>query len=228
VLRNCALFCLLTAFAVSCSSSSESATDAAGGDIYPPTNAESAYSCSVRQGFNFEKDAQAIVGFVNSVKIGTKELAADLDVTNPEDISAAPIKVVGVLSSIYWEGGYADPVQLSAQVKTDNKNDLVTLVHSTLSNTEVELELTVYDYDSKEKRYFKAFHCNETSLKGLVHKSGGELSISIDTDEGMKVASPKNFAFTLGVMPQDEAQKIHLAVSVSDKFEKDWGKEVAP
>jgi len=187
-----------------------------------PTNAESSYSCSVRQGFNFEKDAQILVGYVNELKIGDRELAADLHVTDPEDVSGT-LKVVGVVSNIRWQGGYADPVHFSSQVSTDNKNTLATLVHKELSNTEVEFEFTVYDYDPRQKKYYKAFHTDGTKLKGLILKSGGELAMNIDMEQSMEVVSPKNYAFTLGVMPQEEEQQIHLAFSVSDTFVKPWG-----
>ena len=43
----------------------------------------------------------------------------------------------------------------------------------------------------------------------------------------MEVVSPKNYNFSLGVMPQDKNMEIHIAVSTSDKFVKKWGVEVA-
>lgn len=192
----------------------------------PPANAESSYSSSVRQGFNFEKDAQICVGFVNYLKIADQMLAQDLNVTDPQNVSNR-LKVFGVLSSIYWNGGYADPVQFSCQVTTDNKNILATLVHKTLSNTEIEFAFTVYDFDPKQKKYYKAFHTDGVTLKGLILKSGGELAMAIDNNASGEVVSPKNYTFMLGVMPQDVAQQIHIAVSVSDKFVKTWGVAVA-
>ena len=101
------------------------------------------------------------------------------------------------------------------------------MTHKSLANTEVLFDFNIYDYDPKEKRYYKCFHTNDTKLKGLVLKSGGELAMSIDMDQSMEVVSPKNFSFSLGVMPQDLDMAIHLAVSVSDKFAKKWGVEVA-
>lgn len=184
--------------------------------------AESSYSPSVRQGFNFEKDKMVTVGFINTLKIGDTQLENKLSVTNPEDVSAT-VEVFGVLNSMFWQGGYTDPVQFACQVTDKNKNLISGLVHNTMSNTEVEMEFTIYDYDPKAKKYFKSFHCNGTKLKGLVFKSGGELHMAIDNSESYEVAAPKNFAFTLGVMPQDEAQQIHIAVSVTDKFAKVWG-----
>lgn len=187
--------------------------------------ASSSYSASVRQGFNFEKDAQVTVGYVNSLKVGDTQMAADLSVTDPENVTSS-VKVFGVVSSLYWEGGYTDAVQFAAQVSNDNKNKIASMVHTSMSNTEVEFEVTIYDYDPKVKKYYKAFHTNATKMKGLIKKSGGELHMAIDNDASGEVVSPKNFSFTLGVMPQDTAQQLHLAVSSTDKFAKAWGLQV--
>lgn len=189
--------------------------------------AESSFSCSVSQGFNFQKDEQVLVGHIVSCKVaGGDQLKADLNVSNPED-PASLIKVFGVLSGIYWAGGYADPIQYSCQVSNDNKVEIAQLTHKSLTNTEVVFQFNIYDFDPKEKKYYKCFHANDTDLNGLVEKSGGQLNMSIDMDQSMEIVSPKNFTFNLGVMPQDTNMEVHLATSVSGKFVKKWGVEVA-
>ena len=189
--------------------------------------ADSNYSPSVTQGFNFEKDAQVCVGFINSLKIGDTELAVDLAVTDPENISGDKIKVVGVMNSAYWEGGYNAPFQLGAQVSNENKKSVATLTHTSMSNTAVEINYTIYEYDPAEKCYYKAFHCNDTAMMGLIEKRGGQLALAIDDQAGYEIVSPLNFALSIGVNPQEQAQEMHLAVSVSDKFVKAWGTAVA-
>jgi len=188
--------------------------------------AESSFSCSVSQGFNFQKDSQEVVGHINYLKIGDTELKADIGVTDPEDISKT-VKVVGVASSIYWNGGYADPLQFSCQVATDNKNLLAALQHKSLANTEVLLEFCIYDYDPKAKKFFKCLHTNDERLQCLVMKSGGQLEMQIDMDQSMEIVSPKNYTFNLGAMPQDVDMAIHLAVSCDGKFAKKFGVPVA-
>ncbi len=187
---------------------------------------ESSHSTSVTQGFNFEKDSQDAVGHITYLKIGEQEYASDLNVTNPE-MNSEEVKVFGVMENIYWEGGYADPVQFSCQVAAENKNNLATLVHTSLSNTEVLFEFDVFEYDPQTAKYFKCFHSNGVQLKGLIYKQGGELAIQMGTEENGEIVSPKNFTFTLGVMPQDEDQAIHIAVSTDGKFAKKWGVAVA-
>ncbi len=188
--------------------------------------AELSYSCDVSQAFNFQKDVQSMVGHINKLKVANKQLAEDIAITDPENVTGDPVKVVGVVSGMYWQGGYAEPIQFGCQVSNANKLTLAVLSHSEMSDTTVEVSYTIYDYDPDEKKYYKCFHTDGAVLKGLVEKSGGELSISIDTDQSQEVMSPKNFSFSLGVMPEDKAQEAHLAMSVSDKLVKVWGVSV--
>lgn len=187
--------------------------------------AELSYSCSVSQGFNFQKDEQILIGHINALKIGETDLKSDLSVTNPEDDTKL-VEVFGIVGSIYWAGGYADPVQFNCQVSSANKNTLAQFQHMSLKNTEVIFSYTIYDYDPVKKMYFKCFHTGTDKLNGLIHKSGGSLAMNIDMEQSMEIVSPKNYTFSLGVMPQDKDMAIQLAISVSDKFAKKWGVEV--
>ena len=189
--------------------------------------ADLSYSCDVSQGFNFQRDVQTQVGHINKLTVATKELVEDIEITDPENVTGDPVKVVGVVSGMYWAGGYAEPIQFGCQVSNANKLTLAVLSHSEMSDTMVEFAYTIYDYDPDEKKYYKCFHTDGAVLKGLVEKSGGDLNISIDTEQSGEIVSPKNFAFSLGVMPEDLAQDTHLAMSVSDKLVKVWGVTVA-
>jgi hypothetical protein len=189
--------------------------------------AELNYSCDVSQGFNFQKDQQTPVGHINKLKVAGKELAADMAVTNAENVTGDKVKVVGVVSGIFWLGGYADPIEFSCQVSNPNKKTLALLAHQEMANTAVEFVFTIYDYDPDEKKYYKCFHSNDVVLKGLVLKSGGALSIHIDMDQSEEVMSPKNFTMNLGIMPEDLEQETHMAMSVSDKLVKRWGVTVS-
>ena len=180
-------------------------------------------SGSVSQGFNFQKDVQDPVGHIEYLKIGDKELAVDLAVTNPEDLAGDKVKVVGIASAIFWNGGFAEGISFAFNVSNANKKTVAVLTNTELSNTTVEIQYSVYDYDPDEKKYYKSFHSNEAKLKGLVEKSGGDLAISIDIDPAYEVTSPLNFAMSLGVMPEDTEQEVHLAFSVTDKVVKRWG-----
>ena len=189
--------------------------------------AELSYSCNVAQGFQFQKDVQSDVGYLNSLSISGEDLEQDLTVQDPEDIEGeGKLEVAGVIESIYWAGGYTDPIQINCNVSNTNKVLLQTLTHKTLSNTDVTMEFTIYDYDPDEKIYYKCMHTDGQELSGLVEKSGGELAISIDTEQNMEVVSPKNHSMNIGVMPGETAQEIHVAISVSANFVKQYGMKV--
>lgn len=179
-------------------------------------------NCSVSQAFNFQKDAQDTVGHITALKIGTQQFNANLEVTDPLDFTKT-VKVVGVLSSIAWEGGFAEPIAFSCQIGVVNKNIAALLTHKDLSNTEVLVKYNVYDFDPKEKVYYKSFHSNDTELKGLIMKSGSALNIAVSEQASSEVPNPLNYTFSLGIMPQQTAQDVHIAVSSTDKLVKKWG-----
>ncbi len=189
--------------------------------------ADLSFSCSIDQGFNFHPDAQDYVGHLTTLKIGGVEIKANLEVTNPAESTGDNVPVVGVLSDIFWGGGFAEGINFSAQVNVNNKTELAKLQHSDLSNTEVTFSFNVYAYDQAAKKFYLAFHSNETDLEGLVEKHGSELNFNIEMDPSPEVANPLNFTLTLGVMPKELAQEVHVAVSDTDKFVKQWGVTVS-
>jgi len=134
--------------------------------------AEISYSCDVAQGFNAQSDAQSIVGFLTDLKIGDTQFAIDLNVTDPEDVESE-LAVVGVISDIYWNGGEAEPIQISCRVSTQNKNGAIELVQRTLLNTSVGFSFVIYEYDPQAKKYFPCFHTGGETYEGLVLKEGG-------------------------------------------------------
>jgi len=189
--------------------------------------AEISYSCDVAQGFNAQSDAQSIVGFLTDLKIGDTQFAIDLNVTDPEDVESE-LAVVGVISDIYWNGGEAEPIQISCRVSTQNKNGAIELVQRTLLNTSVGFSFVIYEYDPQAKKYFPCFHTGGETYEGLVLKEGGELAIQVDSTQSPEVPAPKIFPFSLGIMPPDvtEGQPLHFAASVDKKMVKQWGVKV--
>ena len=184
------------------------------------------FSCSVRQGFNFEKDRQVLVGHLVSITIGGQALTADITLTDPLDFGSTA-SVVGVISGISWQGGYADPVNIACNISNENQKAVAIMTHTNLSDNTVVFQFNIYAYDQNAKVYYKAFHSNETDMNGLVYKTGGELSLQISADPDDEVVSPLNYAMYIGIMPQQSAQTLNVAVSNTDKFVKTWGVTVS-
>lgn len=188
--------------------------------------------CNVVQGFNFQKDEQTPVGHITALNISKKEFECELVVQNPTKVSEGPKeKVVGVISNIRWNGGFAEPIIFTCQVTAKNRESAAILTHTNLANTEVEFAFNVYEFDAgaKEPAYYKSFSTTKekegvTKVKGLIEKNGGNLEFEIDSDPSPEVPSPRNYELYLSVMPNDgKAEDIHLAVSADAKFAKKWG-----
>ena len=182
------------------------------------------YYCSLTQGFHFNRYEQDNVGHVPFFQFedGPVELNADFTVTDPID-GMSSINVVGVMQNIYWQGGYADPIEMAFNVSTNNKNNVMTLIHTSLSNTTVHFSFNIYQYDPVSEAYFNAFHTNDAVLEGMITRLGGDLQLFIDDDPSLEVPAPQNFQMLISIMPPDFEQELHLAVSSTDKFVKQWG-----
>lgn len=186
------------------------------------------YNTSMVEAFNFHKDSQETIGHITKLKVGNAEFTPDISVQDPTLIEeGTKVPVVGVVSNIYWEGGFAQPVSFDCQVGDDNAKTAAIQTHQDLSDTSVEVEFIVYKYDPQDKKYYKCFHTNEVALKGLIQKSGGDLEYAMDvTEPNGQVPSPINFSMYLSVMPQEIEQEVHMAVGVQHKLVKKWGVQV--
>jgi len=188
-------------------------------------------SCSVEQAFNFQKDAQCLIGHLTELEISSDDKGkfkidmAVVDPTKPFGEKETKEKVVGVISNIHWQGGYADPIYIGCRISTSNKTIAATLEHTTLSDTKVKCKFKIYDYDPVEKKFYLCFHTEE-SLKGLVAKQAEELEFGVDLDAAGDVMSPKNYNFYIGVMPEEIAQQVNMAFDLNAKITKNWGVEV--
>jgi hypothetical protein len=184
------------------------------------------YDCDINQGFNFSNDVQTKIGHIISLTIGENELESDIKVQDPES-KEDKVSVFGVVSGLYWDGGPADPIQFSCQVSNPNKVTIAQLLMgASLGNTGVKFKFNIYDYDPDAKVYYKCFHTDDNDLEGLIQKSGGQLSIAIGMDQNTEVVSPKNFTFTLGIMPEDKEQDVTHAYSSESPVSIQWGVEV--
>jgi hypothetical protein len=177
----------------------------------------------VKQGFNFDKDKQEKVGYILSMKIGDKELTADLTtVVDPEKPTDKLSGVVAVLSSYDWNTGTTDAMAFSGQISTANRQTLAQMLLGSWTDIQVTFKYVIYEYDPLQKKFFKASFVDE-ALKGLVEKSGSELNVDVADDPSHEVQSPQNYAFRIGIKPQATEQTVNLAVGVSKNVTKKWG-----
>ena len=116
-----------------------------------------ARALDVYQGFNFKKDQQTAVGYIESITIGgTVVLAADQETIKDPEQPDKPLasKVVAVLNHYLWELGTTDAMYFSGQLSTANKQALMSALMGTWTDMSVEFKYVVYEYDPLQKKYF--------------------------------------------------------------------------
>jgi hypothetical protein len=183
--------------------------------------------CSVFQAFNFRRDVHDKVGHVTELKIGEDEngdMEADLTLRDPiAGDDSSEVKVVGVISSFHWEGGYAQPVQISMQMSRENKKKLAVLLHTTMKSVKVVISYEIYEYDRDAEVFYKSVHTNDNTLNAILQVQGTERVLYLSDTPGTEVENPVNYQLVVGMVPDEEQQEIHIAVSDSAKFVKPWG-----
>jgi hypothetical protein len=179
-------------------------------------------SLSVDQGFNFRKDVSTPVGFIKTLSVNGKAMAADFEVKDPMNPTTG-FKVVAVLSDTSWAVGATDAFYFSGQVSAPNRQDLQLMTYLDLTNVETLFKFDVYGYDPVAKKYFKAFHAGDVELKGILEKNGQDLNLSCSDMPSSEVQSPINYSFHIGVKPQPVEQNITLATADQKNVVKFWG-----
>jgi len=186
--------------------------------------ADVSITTSHKQGFDFSNDIQVPVGFVTALKIGEDELEADLkgkDPMSPTD----DIEAVGMINNIYWSTEITGALEVSMQVSTQNKSTLKVALLQSLTNTKVEINFDVFEYDSIKdpQSYFLSCHSDDASLLGSIVKNNGQLALSVSDEPDTLVQQPQNFTVNLSIFPEPVDQAIHLAASETHKLVKQWG-----
>jgi hypothetical protein len=178
--------------------------------------------CDIYQGYNFKKDQQTTVGFLTGLTIGDTDLVADQickDPTNPTTDLAA----VAVLRDIQWELGNTDSVLFAGQVSVANKQSILMLIYTSMTNVLVVFQFSIYEYDPLAKKYFLCFHSNQTNMNGLLEKTGNSLNLTVGDDVSTEVQSPENYAMTTAFKAQPTAQALSLAVGDGKNMSKPFG-----
>lgn len=186
--------------------------------------AEYSRSCDIHQGFSFQRDQQDTIGYIATMKLGDKELAADLEVNTPEGKQE---KVVAVISGISHDVATTNPIGFSGQVSAKNRQDLAQLIYTNPSKIHVEVKFVIWEFDpAKDKNtYYKAFHSNNAAVKGLIRKSGKNLDLCVDHTPNMEVQSPLNYGLSFTMVPTPEKQTLELAVSTDGQISLQWANE---
>jgi len=184
--------------------------------------------------FNLTMDTKKPIGYLSTLKISGEEFAPNLSLQNPMKAkegataeTANTEKVVGVITAIRWDGGFADPITLTCQVNAANKEIAAILQHRGLTNTSCDFSFSVYEYDADKPAYYQSF-ASKSELNGLIEKNNGMLEMEIDSTPSEEVPSPRNYELYLSIMPKDDrTQQIEVGITSEAKIIKGWGIKAA-
>jgi hypothetical protein len=180
-------------------------------------------SCSVVQGFNFDKHRQDTVGFITSLEIGGQPLDADLKtISDPLNPTSVLPGVVAVLSNYSWDTSKVSSMYFSGQISTKNRQKIAEMMMGSWANIEVKFEFVIDEYELLTKKYFKSASV-DGPLLGLIEKNGKDLNIDVGESPSAEVPSPENYPFRIGIKAKSLEQRVNLAVGQQRSLTKAWG-----
>jgi len=180
-------------------------------------------SLSIEQGFNPQRDFQGSCGFLSSLTFNNHVFTPDINSHAPTDFETT-VHVVGILRSIEWAGGVADPIILHAMVSTQAKQLISLYTHQLLHNSNVSFNFRVYSYDPIKKNWYEAFRpAEDQALSGRIEKDGTQYLFSIVDDPGTEVQSPENWEFTISILPAPLSQQLVYRTDSTHSVVKQFG-----
>lgn len=176
-----------------------------------------------KQGMEMEEDVFVPVGFVTKLKIGGKELKADIECRKP-DKRGDTLKAAMVLENVFWAMGTNDSLSFSGRVSPKNRAIVAEQLYDKLDGNAVDIDFEVWEYDYSEKKpvYFTSFQGK--GLAALLESGGGYVALDCGDMPADDIAAPLNYTLNFSLdATSSKAQKLTVAVSKKTKFEKAWG-----
>jgi hypothetical protein len=180
-------------------------------------------NCDAKTAYNFVLGSTTKVGHLIGLSFSNagKDLVADTPVPDPESPDGK-INVSGTVDFVAWEGGPTDATEMSFRLSPANKATLQEALSSLTGGSEVEAEFVVYDYDYKEKKYFKHFHTDGKKIKYVLTKG---TKVNINDRPSTDVLQPMNFQVHMTLTPKSEGdeQELNIAYTASSPFTRRVG-----
>jgi hypothetical protein len=206
------------------------------------------FACNKDAGFVMDPNAHGRVGYVTSLDgFGlTKALPADLTVSVPftskTGITYAPLstgfqagkangpgtaKVVGVISSVTWNGGVGDAIKITMFVSLESATQVKALQQQPLKTTAMKsLAFWVANYDQEAKVWFEQFYPKSApALTGVISgRANPELNVDLTPVKAASGIDLNVYKVSMGVVPAaDVVYTLQVANSATQKTVKSWG-----
>lgn len=156
------------------------------------------------------------VKFNKNIKIGhivrlsfpaiNQELKRDFTLVNPEN-PAEKVEAAIVLTSIEWQGGYDEPMEICGRYSSQNRAIFQEALASSDSECVIEMEIVLYEYDICAGQFFKRFYTlNKLFTCALVKQA--RIFVGLNPEPtAHEVSSPITFMCSFLVAPQPSLDK---------------------
>jgi hypothetical protein len=186
-------------------------------------------ACDVAQAIDRRRALRARVGHVLALEIAGTALTPDLSLENPLGAAAGEtVKVVGAIASVSWAGGLRDPIELDCWVSAAAWQKIAQVEHTEDEGAEDDeqyaecaFSFVVYDYDPLAKSWYKSFHTNDVSLKGLFRFDGRDIVIGREPHPAVR--SPQLYRVKLTAKPKPPQQDLMIGLAARSTQAKPWG-----
>lgn len=213
-------------------------------------------TCDVEQGFAFSTMMKKPFGYLSSLVIGEKALKPDIIGAEPLPARAAVMgppalhekarteafnkSMVGVISTVSWDGGHSDSLDLAFLISAANWRvldlDLRTKIDT---STRISFALVVYKWDYVYSRYFVRFctggKTEPTACSGFIYSadttseraSDKTLDVSISDVPSKESGGILSYEVTMKLVPPGPGaeQLFHIATSLRTKAQFRWFEE---
>lgn len=212
-------------------------------------------TCDVEQGFAFSNVMKKPFGYLISLGVGGVPLAPDIVGAEPLSARAAVMGpptnekarvgvftkyMVGVISSVSWDGGHSDPLDLTFNISAASWRVLDLALRTKIdTNTCIRFSLVVYKWDYVESRYFVRFCTGgkpePSPCEGFVYSDDDSseeaadktLDVSINDTPSKESGGILSFEVSMKLIPPGPGakQEFHIATSLNTKAPFRWFEE---
>lgn len=213
-------------------------------------------SCDVEQGFAFSNVMKKSFGYLSSLVVGEKALKPDIIGAEPLPARAAVMgappmhekirtdlfnkSIVGVVSSVSWDGGHSDPLELAFNVSPASWRVLDLEFRTKIdTSTRISFAVVIYKWDYVYSRYFVRFctggKTDPTPCEGFIYSADisseraadKTLDVSISDTPSQDSGGFLSYEVSMKLVPPGPGseQLFHIATSLRTKAQFRWFEE---
>lgn len=167
-----------------------------------------------------EDGAGSIIGHMDSLKIGGRELKPIFKFFNPTSPNGE-VPICGMITDISWDKTPGGTLLIRGRIPAKNQGDFNLAVDARDTTPTVEIKFTMYRYDIGTDTYFPCFHTDGKPVKAQLSQQYESKAYDEFAPEYRQIP---NHVFTLALVGSDrEQQQLHIAYDIDNKVTYKFG-----